>query len=80
MVEVVRHGGHAIGKVSNWAQWLIIAAGVLLSPVFVLLLPSFIGWSLLRRLWRRRDVAPEPAPAPGLGGPEQLRPLQISRP
>jgi hypothetical protein len=38
VARVVRHGPHAMGKVSIWAQWLIITAGVLLSPVFVFLM------------------------------------------
>ena len=43
-----------MGKVSIWAQWLMVAAGVLLSPVFVLLFTWFIGWPRLHRLWPRR--------------------------
>jgi hypothetical protein len=36
MAQVVRHGHHAMGRVSIWAQWLGVAVGVLLSSVFVL--------------------------------------------
>jgi hypothetical protein len=35
---LVRRGRHAMGKVSIWVQWLMLAAGVLLSPVFVVFL------------------------------------------
>ena len=58
MTQMVRHGHHAMGRVSIWKQWLIVAAGVSLSPAFVLFLAWFIGWSLLRRLWPRRQAAP----------------------
>jgi hypothetical protein len=49
-----------MGKVPIWAQWLMIAVGVLLIPVFVVFLVWFLGWSRLRRLWPRRKVAPGP--------------------
>jgi hypothetical protein len=38
-----------MGRVSIWAQWLIIAAGVVLCPVFVLLVACLIGWPFFRR-------------------------------
>jgi uncharacterized membrane protein len=47
-----------MGKVSIWAQWLIIAAAILLSPLFVLFLAWLIGWPCIRRLWPRREMAP----------------------
>jgi hypothetical protein len=43
-----------MAKVSIWAQWLGVAAGVLLSSAFAVFLGWFIGWSHFRRLWRRR--------------------------
>ena len=57
LVQVVRHGPYAMGRVSIRAQWLIIAADVLLSPVFVFLMACLIGWLLFRRLWLRQEVA-----------------------
>jgi hypothetical protein len=33
-----------MGKVPIWAQWLMVAAGVLLSPVFLLFAVWFMGW------------------------------------
>jgi hypothetical protein len=69
IAQVVRLGHHAMGRVSIWAQWTIIAAGVVLCPVFVLLVTCLIGWSLFRRSWPR----PEVAPGRRLGGPLQLR-------
>jgi membrane protein DedA with SNARE-associated domain len=47
-----------MAKVSIWAQWLGVAAGVLLSSVFAVFLGWFIGWSHFRRLWGRRKVPP----------------------
>jgi hypothetical protein len=58
-------GRHAVGSVSIWAQWLGAAAGVLLSPVFVLFFAWFISWPLLRRLWPHAMVAPASAPGSG---------------
>ena len=58
MAQEVPRGPYAMGKVSIWAQWLIITAGVLLSSVFALILACLIGWLLFRRLWPRREVAP----------------------
>lgn len=46
-----------MGTVPIWKQWLMVAASVLLSPVFVLFLGWFIGWPLIRRLWPRRAAA-----------------------
>ena len=43
-----------MGKVSISKQWLMVAAGTFLSPVFVLLLAWFIGWPRIRRLWSSR--------------------------
>lgn len=45
-----------LGKVPIWAQRLMIAVGVLLSPVFVLFSAWFIGWPRVGRLWQRREV------------------------
>ena len=56
MAQVVRHGHHAMGKVSIWAQWLMITAGVLLSSVFSLILACLIGWLLFGRLWPYPEV------------------------
>jgi hypothetical protein len=58
MTQEVRRGHLAMGRVSIWAQWLIIVSGVLLSPVFVLFMVGVIGRSLLRKLWRREEGAP----------------------
>ena len=55
-----------MGKVPIWAQWLGVAAGVLLSSAFVVFLGWFIGWSHVRRLWRRPKVAPGPARRAGV--------------
>jgi hypothetical protein len=41
-----------MGRVSIWAQWLIIVAVLSLSPLLVLLMAGVIGRSLLRKLWR----------------------------
>jgi hypothetical protein len=65
MTQAVRHGHRAMGRVSIWTQWLIVAAGVVLCPVFVLLTVWMIGWLLIRRLWPGPEVAPGSAPAPG---------------
>jgi hypothetical protein len=54
-----------MGRVSISAQWLIIAAGVSLSPVLaaliVLLFARTLGRLLRRKLWRRSEVAPHSA-------------------
>jgi hypothetical protein len=42
-----------MGKVPIWAQWSIIGAGALLSPLLVLLAASAVGWLLLQKLWLR---------------------------
>ena len=47
-----------MGKVSIWAQWLMIMAGVLLSSLFALILACLIGWLLFDRLWPRQEVGP----------------------
>ena len=47
-----------MGKVPIWAQWLGVAAGVLLSSAFVPFVTWFMGWSRMCRLWTRREVAP----------------------
>jgi|SRR5271155_1732086 len=83
MTQMVRHGHHAMGRVSIWKQWLIVAAGVSLSPAFVLFLAWFIGWSLLRRLWPRPEVKPATALAPVLRAvaappPEPERPFLLA--
>ncbi len=49
MAEEVRRGHLAMGRVSIWAQWLIIISGVLLSPLFVLFMAGVIGRSLFRK-------------------------------
>jgi hypothetical protein len=38
-----------MGRASIWAQWSIIAAGVLLCPLLILLLLCLIGWELVRK-------------------------------
>jgi hypothetical protein len=43
-----------MGKVSIWRQWVMVVAGVLVSPVFFLLVAWFIGWPRIRRAWPRR--------------------------
>jgi hypothetical protein len=48
----------AMGKVSIRAQWLMVAAGVLLSLVVAIFIAWFIGWPRIRRLWPRRVVGP----------------------
>jgi len=45
-----------MGKVSIGTQWLIVSAGVVLCPVFVLLTIGLIGWLLFRRLWPRPET------------------------
>jgi hypothetical protein len=63
-----------MGRVSTGAQWLIIAAGVLLSPVFVVLLVLVSARTLGRLL--RRKLSPRPTVAPQSArdrGPLQLR-------
>jgi hypothetical protein len=57
MTQAVRHRHRAIGRVSIWTQWLIVAADVVLCPVFVLLTAWMIGWLLIRRLWPSPEVA-----------------------
>jgi hypothetical protein len=47
----------AMAKVSISPQWLVVAAGVLLSSPFAVFLGWFIGWSHFRRLWPGRKVA-----------------------
>jgi hypothetical protein len=47
-------GRHQVmGRASMWAQWSIIAAAVLLSPLLILLTVSLIGWAQLRKQWVR---------------------------
>jgi len=58
-----------MGRVSSTGQWLLIAVGVLLSPVFVLLAACIIGWSLFRKLWRRPETAPQTRAAPVVAAP-----------
>jgi hypothetical protein len=65
MAQMVRHGHHAMGRVAIWAQWLIIAAGVLLSRVFAVLLvflfvPAIAGGSIARRS-ARPEIVPQSA-------------------
>jgi hypothetical protein len=47
-----RRGHHRMGKVSIWAQWLIIVAVLSLSPLLVLFMAGVFGRSLFRKLWR----------------------------
>jgi hypothetical protein len=49
-----------MGRVSIWAQWLIIASGVLFSPLFVLFMAGVIGGSLFRKPWRAAGREPHP--------------------
>jgi hypothetical protein len=46
MTAVVRLGHHVLGRVSIWTQWLIVAAAVVLLPVFVLFTGCLLGFSL----------------------------------
>jgi hypothetical protein len=50
-------GHQAMGRVSIWKQWLIIAAGVVVCPELLLLATWLMGWLLFRRLWLRLEVA-----------------------
>jgi hypothetical protein len=59
MAQVVRDGHHAISRVSIWAQWLGVAVGVLISPVFALF------WGLVPRLAAHSPVMAAPKIAPG---------------
>jgi hypothetical protein len=43
-----------MGRVSIWTQWLIVAAGLVLFPLFMLLATCLIGWFRLRPFWRPR--------------------------
>ena len=45
-----------MGRVPIWTQWSIIAAGMLLSPLLMLLAVGAVGWLLLGRLRLRRFV------------------------
>jgi hypothetical protein len=56
-----------MGKVSIRAQWLMVAAGIFLSPVFVLFLAWFIGWPRIRRLWFRQEAGPGSGRRAGAG-------------
>jgi hypothetical protein len=47
-----------MGRVSIRAQWLIVATGVVLCPVFAFLAACLIGWSLFRRLGPVRRQGP----------------------
>ena len=49
---------YGMGKLSIWAQWLIIIAGVMLSPFFVLFMAGVISRSLFRKAWHLGRVAP----------------------
>jgi hypothetical protein len=40
-----------VGKVPIWKQWLIVVAGLALSPVFAGLAACFIGCLFFRRFW-----------------------------
>jgi len=48
-----------MGRVSIWAQWLIIVAVLSLSPVFVLFMAGVIGGSLFRKPCRRASASAE---------------------
>jgi len=54
MAAVMRPRAFRVGRVAIWKQWLVVAAGVLLGAAFAGFVVSFIGWSLLRRLWPRK--------------------------
>jgi hypothetical protein len=58
-----------MGRVSTRGQWLIVAAGVLLSPAFVLLTAYVIGWSLLRKFRRRPEAVTRTRAAPVVAAP-----------
>jgi hypothetical protein len=55
-----------MGRVPIWKQWLIIGAGVVLSPAFILLTACLFGWLTLRRLCGGQGSRPD-RPEPGLG-------------
>ena len=46
MAQNVPHGPHAMGRVSIGAQWTAVAFGFLLSPLFVVFMVWFVGWSI----------------------------------
>jgi hypothetical protein len=56
-----------MGRVSIWAQWLIIAAGVLLSPMLVVLLVLLFA----RAMWPA-------APSQAAGAPAAREPRQLA--
>ena len=58
------HTNHAMGTVSIGTQWLIVAAGIVLCPVFVLLTAYLTGWLLFRQLWARPAAIPCSADMP----------------
>jgi hypothetical protein len=43
-----------VGKASIWAQWSIIIAGVLLSPLIVLFTAGVLDWSVVSQTAARR--------------------------
>ena len=49
---------YGMGKVSIWAQWSIIVARVMLSPLLVDFMAGVISRSLFRKAWRLGRVAP----------------------
>jgi hypothetical protein len=49
---------YGMGKLSIWARWLIIIAGVMLSPLLVVFMAGVISRSLFRKAWRLGRVAP----------------------
>ncbi len=69
MAEGVRREHLAMGRVSIWAQWLIVVSGVLLSPLFVLFMAGVIGGSLFRKPWRRRACAAPRCDQGGVAAP-----------
>jgi hypothetical protein len=64
-----------MGRVSIWAQWSIIGAGILLCPLFVVLMAGVIGRTLFRKLWRTRGVAPRKGTQ---AGPPQFRQRDVA--
>jgi hypothetical protein len=49
-----------MGRVSIWRQWLIVAVGVILSPIFAPMTAGLAAWLLSHRLWLRLRAAPGP--------------------
>jgi hypothetical protein len=70
-----------MGKVAIRAQWVMLAAGVLLSPVLALFLAWFLGWPRVRRLWPLREAGPGGSASESSRSPagERIRSFTSSR-